>query len=34
MTHAERVEQARQAWRAGDLSGYLTLHDDSIQLHG
>ena len=34
MTHTERVEQARQAWNAGDLSGYLTLYDDSIQLHG
>lgn len=31
---AERVEQARQAWNAGDLDGYLTLYDESIALHG
>jgi predicted ester cyclase len=34
MTHADDVERARQAWNAGDLSGYLTLYDDSIRLHG
>lgn len=34
MAHAEAVERARQAWNAGDLSGYLSLYDDSITLHG
>jgi predicted ester cyclase len=34
MAHADNVERARQAWNAGDLSGYLTLYDDSIRLHG
>lgn len=31
---AERVEQARIRWNAGDLPGYLSLYDDSIRLHG
>ena len=31
---ADRVEQARQAWNAGDLEGYLSLYDDGIRLHG
>lgn len=32
--HAARVEQARQCWNRGDLSGYLSLYDDGIKLHG
>lgn len=28
------VEQARQAWNRGDLSGYLELYDEGIRLHG
>ncbi len=28
------MEQAREAWNAGDLDGYLTLYDDGIKLHG
>lgn len=31
---ADRVEQARQRWNAGDLDGYLTLYDPAIRLHG
>jgi len=31
---AQRVEQARQRWNAGDLPGYLSLYDEQIKLHG
>jgi predicted ester cyclase len=31
---ARRVEEARGKWNAGDLTGYLTLYDESIKLHG
>lgn len=34
MAHRDRVEQARQAWNAGDLDGYLTMYDETVQLHG
>jgi predicted ATP-grasp superfamily ATP-dependent carboligase len=34
MADAEAVERARQAWNAGDLEGYLSLYDESIELHG
>jgi predicted ester cyclase len=33
-TSADRVEQARQQWNAGDLPGYLQLYADDLQLHG
>jgi hypothetical protein len=28
------VERARQAWNRGDLTGYLSLYDEKIRLHG
>lgn len=28
------LQNALEAWNAGDLDGYLTLYDDSIKLHG
>ena len=31
---ADRVEQARKAWNAGDLDGYLSLYDSTIKLYG
>ena len=34
MDKAGRVDQARQAWNAGDLDGYLTLYGAGIRLHG
>jgi hypothetical protein len=30
----DRVELARQSWNSGDLSGYLSLYDEGIRLHG
>ena len=33
-TMADRVEEARRSWNAGDLAGYLSLYDPSIRLHG
>ena len=32
-TPAERVEQARQRWNAGDLPGYLELYADDLRFH-
>jgi predicted ester cyclase len=34
MDMAARVERARRDWNAGDLSGYLSLYDEAIRLHG
>ena len=31
---AEHVEQARQRWNAGDLSGYLQLYAQDLRFHG
>jgi len=31
---AERVEQARQRWNAGDLPGYLQLYAEDLRFHG
>jgi steroid delta-isomerase-like uncharacterized protein len=28
------VQRAKEAWNAGDLSGYLELYDEGIRLHG
>lgn len=33
-TLAERVEQARQRWNAGDLAGYLQLYAEDLRFHG
>ena len=33
-TPAERVEQARQRWNAGDLPGYLAVYAEDIRYHG
>jgi predicted ester cyclase len=33
-TPAERVEQARQRWNAGDLPGYLQLYAPDLRFHG
>jgi predicted ester cyclase len=34
VTNEAALEQARQAWNAGDLPGYLELYDEGIRLHG
>ncbi len=31
---AERVEQARRRWNAGDLPGYLQLYAEDLRFHG
>lgn len=31
---AELIEQARQQWNAGDLSGYLEVYSEDLRFHG